>query len=124
MKRTGDSVRAPAAAVTATTASTTTPAAAVVDDDLQSGLGMPMPAVDFKKENNQKTTKSRQLEKTSGDEMSIAHGAGLIDKLGLKRRKVKGDGSCWVYAILECAGLLERSSRLSAARAPRESTHV
>ena len=27
--------------------------------------------------------------------------------LGLVRRKVKGDGSCWVYAMLECAGLLE-----------------
>ena len=64
------------------------PAAAVVSDDLPSGLGIPLPAVDFK-EDKKKTSKCGQLEKTSGDEMSIAHGAGLIDKLGLKRRKVK-----------------------------------
>ena len=31
----------------------------------------------------------------------------VFNILGLVRRKVKGDGSCWVYAMLECAGLLE-----------------
>ena len=31
----------------------------------------------------------------------------VFNILRLVRRKVKGDGSCWVYAMLECAGLLE-----------------
>ena len=68
-----------------------------------SGLGMPL--VDFKE--TSKTSKSGQLEQPSEEEMSINDGSALIKKLGLKRRKVKGDGSCWVYAILECAGLLD-----------------
>ena len=41
------------------------PAAAVVNDDLPSGLGMPLPTVDFK-EGKEKTSKFGQLEKTSG----------------------------------------------------------
>tara|TARA_B100001063_G_scaffold240568_1_gene265768 strand:+ start:71 stop:2353 length:2283 start_codon:yes stop_codon:yes gene_type:complete len=34
----------------------------------------------------------------------------MYASLGLRRMSVKGDGSCWVYAILMCVGLLQHGS--------------
>ena len=76
--------------------------AIVDDDDEMSGLGMSLSAVQ-----NDETAIFPQSEKTSVVMMHISHGADFISQFGLKRRKVKGDGSCWVYAVLECAGLLD-----------------
>ena len=40
----------------------------------------------------------------------VRNGNEAVALLKLKRYKVKGDGSCWVYAILACAGLCESRS--------------
>ena len=50
-------------------------------------------------------------------EQQVRNGNAAISLLKLKRYKVKGDGSCWVYAILACAGLCESRS-LTAEQTP------
>jgi hypothetical protein len=77
-----------------------------LNDDHPSDLGMPLPKP-MTSATVDPTSSSTSTENTEQQEMSITHGAALIEQLGLKRRKVKGDGSCWIYAILEVAGLLD-----------------
>ena len=38
---------------------------------------------------------------------SVLTGYGAYKKLHVTRHRVRGDGSCWVYAILACLRLLE-----------------
>jgi hypothetical protein len=45
--------------------------------------------------------------------VQVRNGNAAMTLLKLKRYKVKGDGSCWVYAMLACAGLCESRSLTS-----------
>ena len=49
--------------------------------------------------------------------LQVRNGNAAISLLKLKRYNVKGDGSCWVYAMLACAGLCESHS-LTAVHTP------
>ena len=49
--------------------------------------------------------------------VQVRNGNAAISLLKLKRYKVKGDGSCWVYAMLACAGLCQSRS-LTAEQTP------
>lgn len=42
--------------------------------------------------------------------VQVRNGNAAMSLLKLKRYRVKGDGSCWVYAMLACAGLCESRS--------------
>eukprot|EP00966_Prymnesium_polylepis_P298436 6896383-Prymnesium_polylepis.1 len=78
-----------------------------LSDDHPSDLGMSLPKPLTSVTVDPTSSSTSAAEKPKQQEMSIMHGAALIEQLGLKRRKLNGDGSCWVYAILEVAGLLD-----------------
>ena len=38
---------------------------------------------------------------------SLTNGHSVLKFLQLVRHKVRGDGSCWIYAVLAAAGLID-----------------
>lgn len=62
---------------------------------------------------NDQELKSSTLENPKNEmasDQASMNGHEVYKQLKLTRRKVKGDGSCWVYAMLDNAGLLEHGN--------------
>ena len=74
------------------------------DDDLLAGSD-PTPATQTDPTVNPKLA---DLEKVPEPDMeSLTNGHSVLKLLQLVRYKVRGDGSCWIYAVLAAAGLLD-----------------
>lgn len=80
---------------------------APTDAALAAAAALETPSQGYSKSSTSNLASSQDEKMDMQTDQANMNGHEVYKHLQLVRKKVKGDGSCWVYAMLECAGLLQ-----------------